>query len=443
MNDTYRSVIEGETVGNQKRALFLVFAFVSALLMADETTVAEVTGEKYFNEHAYKKALPLLEEEATRGLKPSIYRLAYMYQNGLGVGANYKKAAFLFQQAASDYNYTLSMESETIKAKKSLFEILNDQMNPATNKEGVANMLRIIDTNTSETAKLVDASLYDFFGLRPYETNFILPVGYSTHKYPRPSSTIHPNNYTPEYLDQYGYYGKNTEAEFQISLTKMLMYNVFGWNEYLNFAYTQKVWWQVYSASAPFRETNYLPEMFIGLPMPQSVNEGYGLKLGKLGIMHESNGQDGYRSRSWNRIYLSMIWQWDNLFMTTRVWHKMTERKKYEGYFEGLPNSATGEYEPNVKGDDNPDIEKYLGYGDIKLKYLYGKHEMGSLFRYNFGAGGKQRGAIDFHWSYPFLNSENTFWYVKFFNGYGESLIDYDRCVTKGLIGFSFSRDLF
>lgn len=418
---------------------------VTVLAMADQPSLnEEISSEKYFNNKEYAKALPLLQDEAIKGLKPSIYRLAYMYQNGLGVGVNYKKAAFWFQQAASEYSYTLTMDSETQKAKKSFFERLHDQMNPATNKEGTANILRTVDTNTSETAKLVDTSLYgDFFGLRPYDANYILPVGYSTHKYPRLSSSVHLNNYTPEYLEQYGYYGENIETEFQISLTKMLMYNILGWKEYWSFAYTQKVWWQCYSASAPFRETNYLPEVFIGVPLPQSINQEYGLKLAKLGILHESNGQDGYRSRSWNRVYLSGIWQWENLFLTTRVWYKMAEREKYDGYYEGEPNPATGEYEPNVSGDDNPDIEKYLGYGDVKLKYLYGKHEIGSLLRYNFGAGGKNRGAIDFHWSYPFLDSENTFWYVKVFSGYGESLIDYDRSVTKSLFGFSFSRELF
>ncbi|MGA9047068.1 phospholipase A [Sulfuricurvum sp.] len=439
MNDEYRCVRDGGYLPTKTFIALMLFVSCSVLAIAAQgTSEGDHSSEVYFNNQEYAKALPLLEEEAIKGLKPSIYRLAHMYQNGLGVRTDYKKAAFWFQQAASDYSYTLAMESEAKKEKKSFFENLNDQMNPETNREGAATILRTIDTDTPETYKLVEVSRYGgFFGLRPYETNYISPFGYSTHKYPRLSSTLHPNYYPSEYYD------KNIEAEFQISLTKMLIYNLFGWNEYLNFAYTQKVWWQCYSASNPFRETNYLPEMFIGIPLSESIRQEYGLKLAKLGIMHESNGQDGYRSRSWNRIYLSGIWQWENLFLTTRVWHKMAERKKYDGYFEGEPNPATGEYEPDVEGDDNPDIENYLGYGDVKLTYLYGEHEIGSLFRYNFGAGGKARGAIDFHWSYPFLNSENTFWYVKVFSGYGESLIDYDRSTTKALIGFSFSRDVF
>lgn len=404
---------------------------------AEYVADSNLSGEKYFNEHAYEKALPLLEEEAKKGIKPSIYRLAHMYQNGLGVPVNYKKSAFWFQQAASEYSYTLSMETEAKKEKKSFFESLSDQMNPATNKEGAANVLRQLDTNTSETAALVDSILYgDFFGLRPYETNFISPVGYSTHKYPHLSATV-PNSTTQQ--DQYG----NTEAEFQISLTKMLTYNLFGWNENINVAYTQQVWWQSYSHSAPFREINYSTEVFLGVPLSEAINEPYGLKVAKVGFLHESNGQDGYLSRSWNRLYVTGLWQWDNLFLSTRVWYKLPEGEKHDGYYEGAVNPISGEYEPNYQGDDNPDIQEYLGYGDVKLRYLYGEHEIGSLLRYNFGSGGKNRGAVDVHWSYPFLNSENTFWYIKFFSGYGESLIDYDRSVTKTLFGFSFSRDLF
>ncbi|MGZ5207744.1 MAG: phospholipase A [Sulfuricurvum sp.] len=409
------------------------------LAIANDSPMDEnINSEKYFNAKQYEKALPLLEDEAIKGLKPSIYRLAYMYQNGLGVEVDTKKAAFWFQQAASQYSYTLIMDSETKIAKKTFFERVNEQMDPATTKEGNAYVLRKMDTNTPETAQLLDSIFNrDFFGLRPYETNFLLPFGYATHKYPRISSN------TPPEQVEYGSYDQNMEAEFQISLTKMLTYNLFGWNEYINFAYTQKVWWQLYSDSAPFRETNYLSELFIGVPMVDSISEASGLKVAKFGFLHESNGQDGYRSRSWQRIYLTGMWQWDNLFLATRAWYKIPENKKYDGYYTGDVNPSTGAYEPNNAGDDNPDIQKYLGYGDIKVKYLYGKHEVGALLRYNFGAGGINRGAVDAHWSYPFLNSENTFWYAKFFNGYGESLIDYDRSVTKALFGFSFSRDLF
>jgi phospholipase A1 len=395
--------------------------------MAENNSTQYVRAEQYFNEQQYTKAFPLIEKEAKKGSKPSMYRLGYMYQNGLGVKQDNKMAAFWFQQSASRYEYTLTMESKAELDKKTFKERLSDQIDPNTNKEGAEYALLKMDSSTNETknmmASLVDG---DFFGLLPYNENVILPVSYSSNKYPRISAAL---GQLP--ID----YQENTEVEFQLSLKKPLTFNLFGWHEYITFAYTQKVWWQLYSDSAPFRETNYLPELFMSVPSSQDIDDKYGLKAMKYGFLHESNGQEGYRSRSWNRIYATGQFQYENIFIAARAWYRIPEDKKSSDFYNGT--------NPNADGDDNPNIYKYLGYGDVKVNYLFGKSELGSTFRYNFGAGGKQRGSINAHWSYPFFNSENTFWYIKFFNGYGESLIDYDRSVTKTAFGFSFSRGLF
>ena len=76
----------------------MVWIVSPCLVMANDLVVDDnVSSEKYFNEKQYEKALPLLENEAIKGIKPSLYRLAYMYQNGLGVKVDYQKAAFWFQ----------------------------------------------------------------------------------------------------------------------------------------------------------------------------------------------------------------------------------------------------------------------------------------------------------------------------------------------------------
>jgi len=384
--------------------------------------------EQYFNEQQYKKAKPLLEEEALKGSQASMYRLGFMYKNGLGVKQSDKKAAFWFQESASEYSFTLNMKSNAEIEKKSFTKRISAQLDPSTNKKGAEYALSKMDTNTPETKELISSHIKgDFFGLKPHKTNFLLPVSYSSKKYARVNAG--------DLNAPTTYYDKNYEVEFQISLKKPLTYNLFGFNEYITAAYTQKVWWQLYSDSGPFRETNYLPELFITIPSSQDIDDKYGLKSIRTGFVHESNGQEGYRSRSWNRLYLSGQFQLDNLFIKPRVWYRISEDEKSESF-----NNGTN---PNAKGDDNPNIYEYLGYGDLELSYLFGKHEIGSEFRYNFGAGGTNRGSINAHWSYPFFNSKNTFWYVKFFNGYGESLIDYDKSVTKTAFGFSFSRGLY
>jgi len=50
----------------------------------------------------------------------------------------------------------------------------------------------------------------------------------------------------------------------------------------------------------------------------------------------------------------------------------------------------------------------------------------------------KENGALEATYSYPL--KDKTDLYIKLFSGYGESLIDYNRNVTKLAIGFSFSR---
>ncbi len=421
--------------------ILLVSTSLGAELLENNDSV---TGSSYFTEKNYTKALPLLEQEVARGLKPSMYQLGYMYQHGLGVVKDYQKAATLFQRAASDFEYTLAIPSQEERVKTSFAQRLSSQLDPSTNKSGDAFALAKLDTDTPEAKSLLTSFLSDgFFGLKPYKTNYLLPVAYSSNKYRHISSNTHYSNFTPQETQEYSVYDNNIEVEFELSLRKPLTYNLFGLNESINVAYTQKVWWQLYSLSAPFRETNYAPEVFIVIPTSRGIDNRSGLKAVKLGYIHESNGQEGYRSRSWNRLYVTGMWQWDNLLLATRIWHRIPEDKKYDGYYVGEPNPKTGLYEPNDSGDDNPYIEEYLGYGDIRINYLHGKHQFGALLRYNFGSGGMHRGAVDLHWSYPFLHSSNTFWYVKLFNGYGESLIDYDQSITKASFGFSFSRALF
>lgn len=425
--------------------LLMISLILPVVLVADAQDAQKyIDSERYFNDQQYVKALPLLEDEAKKGSKPAMYRLASMYENGLGVEVDFKKSSYWYKEAASAYSYVAAMPSTDKVQKTSFLTQVSEEIDPSTDREGEAFAIAKMGTNTAETKELAD-SFYSggFFGLQPYDTNYILPISYATEKYPNVLADTHQNNYTPIQWEQYGHYDNNVEVEFQISLKKPITYDIFGWNEYITAAYTQKVWWQLYSDSGPFRETNYLPEVFMNVPTSESVDLASGLKAVKFGFLHESNGREGYRSRSWNRLYLTGLWQWDNLFLASRIWHRISEDEKYEGYYDGLVDPATGLEDNNFAGDDNPNIENYLGYGDLKIDYLYKQHQLGSLLRYNFGSGGTQRGAVEVNWSYPFFDSENTFWYAKVFSGYGESLIDYDRSVTKSSFGFSFSRGLY
>nr|VUD31324.1 phospholipase A1 [Raoultella sp. NCTC 9187] len=59
---------------------------------------------------------------------------------------------------------------------------------------------------------------------------------------------------------------RKDEVKFQLSLAFPLWRGILGDNSLLGASYTQKSWWQLSNSkeSAPFRETNYEPQLFLG-----------------------------------------------------------------------------------------------------------------------------------------------------------------------------------
>jgi len=268
-----------------------------------------------------------------------------------------------------------------------------------------------------ETKKSMQDWQDSIFGLQPHHPNYILPFGIGKGKY---------YSYTPS--DSY----KNIEAELQVSLKWNFGNNYFGLNESYNLAYTHTAFWQIYSSSSPFRETNYNPEFFVVFPIKD--DSFFNLQSLTFGVAHISNGQGNIedanipasvkssaantsyftnRSRSVNYMYADANMQYDNIIFTTRAWLP---------YFGSDLN-------------DNPDIIDYTGLTNFGLKYFFGKNLITVDTRVNFWT---QKGSLKVAYSYPLY--DGIFFYTKFFTGYGESLIDYNNYITKLSIGFSFSR---
>ena len=88
-------------------------------------------------------------------------------------------------------------------------------------------------------------------------------------------------------------------------------------NSRLFFAYTNLSFWQAYNSrfSSPFRETNHEPEMFLLIPQKWSLFDWHN-QLIAIGFNHQSNGQTGTLSRSWNRIYANFIFERNNLVVS-------------------------------------------------------------------------------------------------------------------------------
>lgn len=198
------------------------------------------------------------------------------------------------------------------------------------------------------------------------------------------------------------------ETKFNISIKKPLELPFLGDNKQFYLAYSQTSWWQTAKASAPFRESNYRPEAFLRFGFDREY-----LKALKLGLLHESNGLGGNTSRSWNRIYASADFSFGALSLTPRIWQSIA----------GL--------------GDNPDIKRYLGYGDLRARYDSGSWAIDLLWRNNLRFK-HNKGAIELGLIFPIFSG--FYGYIQYFNGYGESLIDYNRSTSKIGLGISILR---
>lgn len=276
-------------------------------------------------------------------------------------------------------------------------------------KKTLKKVINVEKLKDEKAKKSLNDWVDEKFGLTPYRPNYLLPFGYTTHDY-------------KEWTPTDGTY-KNYEAELQVSLKLAFKKNLLGYGETWYGAYTQRSFWQLYIKSAPFRESNYNPELFVTFPI--GSREYYGLKSVTLGYAHVSNGQGNIdktdnaswypytnRSRSLNTLFAKATLQQGAFLFDLKLW---------------VPISSL---------DDNPDILDYYGYGSLKALYFYKKNLFTLMGRLN---PLKQKGALEFTYSYPgYL--DGVYLYAKVFSGYGESLIDYNERLTKVSIGFAFSR---
>ena len=216
------------------------------------------------------------------------------------------------------------------------------------------------------------------------------------------------------------YHGRRTEMLFQLSLKYRLLHR---WPVY--FGYTQKSFFDIYdsSESKPFRESDYNPELFYRYIHVGADGER---KLGAdAGIEHESNGKGLPDSRSWNRLYLAPFYAEGTRLVYWKLWWRIPEDKS-------LPRD-----DPNR--DDNPDIGSYYGYSELHYEQrLFGKQMAHLMARWNPSTG---HAAASLQYSIPSSSADpDFFWYFYLWQGYGESLIDYKRSITRVGVGVALAR---
>ena len=248
------------------------------------------------------------------------------------------------------------------------------------------------------------------FHLKGYKPSYVLPVFITSNINDLPSSP-NPDNQVDKAQDI-----SKVEGKFQLSLKTKAVEGVIGDYGDLWLGYTQSSRWQVYSPSEsrPFRETNYEPEASLMFATNYNLFGLNGRLLG-LSLNHQSNGRDLPLSRSWNRAILNVGFERDNFALMLRPWYRIPEQ--------------------DVKKDDNADIEDYVGRGDLQAFYKFKDQEFSLMLRHSLKGGDKNHGAVQFDWAFPI--NKNLRGYMQIFDGYGESLIDYNH--KAGYIGFGVS----
>lgn len=243
--------------------------------------------------------------------------------------------------------------------------------------------------------------------LRPHQPMYVLPSWYSLSPNYDVYSPVHGyHRYAQSELD-------SLDAKMQLSFKTKIAEDLFDTNADIWAGYTQQFYWQVYNnkQSRPFRSSDYQPEIFITQPVKADLPVGGKLRMLGAGMVHQSNGQSEPLSRSWNRAYLMAGAEFGKFTVVPRVWLIGGEEK------------------------DNPDIEDYMGYGDIRWGYdLQDNRTIGGFVRYNPST---QKGAVQVDYAYPLLGGMKMI--LQVFHGYGENIQDYNHKSTNLGIGLMFN----
>ncbi len=209
----------------------------------------------------------------------------------------------------------------------------------------------------------------------------------------------------------------NSDVKFQISIAQRLTNAVLPWKTYLFLFYTQKTFWNVFENSMPMRDMNFNPG--IGWSKPFFIKNRYSGKLTLL-IEHESNGRDGEESRSWNKISLSssaLITPW--LLVHAKYWYAI------------------------VDGMNNKDILKYSGIFQTGVEVSAQNRRFIWSGTFVKRKGWNLNGNVCLEFSMRVLKQDNQYLFVQYYNGYGESMLDYKQYHSRIRVGISIKPRFF
>jgi phospholipase A1/A2 len=229
----------------------------------------------------------------------------------------------------------------------------------------------------------------------------------------------------------YFLYGPNpADVKFQISFKYHILnpdgpiVSRWSWLDGLHLGYSQTSFWDLESASQPFDDTSYRPELFLSYA---DLQQRWLPRVSRLdfqtGLQHQSNGQEGDANRSLNIVYAQPI-----LTYGDPERYALTVAPRVFAYLS--------------RASENNDIENYRGYAELQVKFgRWDGVEVASTLRKGNRAG---KGSWQMDFSTPIgellFDNLDLFFQAQFFTGYSESLLRYDESDTRLRLGFSIYR---
>ncbi len=209
----------------------------------------------------------------------------------------------------------------------------------------------------------------------------------------------------------------NTNIKFQISIAQRLTNATLPWGTYMYLFYSQKCFWNVLENSMPMTDLNFTPG--IGLTKPIFVKNRY---VGKVSLIveHESNGRDSIWSRSWNKVSLAANVIIDpNLSVAGKVWI------------------------PIVDGENNRDILKYCGIYQVSVQAMSNNRKFSGALTLVKRKGWNFNYNTILELAYRFSRKSNQYFFLQYYNGYGEGLLDYKVWKSQVRVGIVIKPQLF
>jgi phospholipase A1 len=211
---------------------------------------------------------------------------------------------------------------------------------------------------------------------------------------------------------------ENTNVKFQISISQRLTKTTLPFKTYLYLFYSQKCIWNVLEKSLPMKDLNFNPGL--GLAHPIIRDDGRFIGVVQMAIEHESNGKDSIQSRSWNRISFGG---------TVMITPSVTVHGKF--------------WIPIVDGENNKDLLKYVGLFQVGASYNSPDRKYGASILFVKRKTWKPDFNTVIELSYRMFKSANQYFFLQYYNGYGESLLDYNQFRSQLRVGIVIKPKLF